>query len=59
MLNSLKNWYVGNQDAITWFIIGFLTMSMFNALAMNSYGWAAISAFFIWSNYKLRKVRLQ
>jgi hypothetical protein len=30
MMNSFKNWYVGNQDAITWFIIGVLTMTMFN-----------------------------
>jgi hypothetical protein len=59
MMNSLKNWYVDNQDAITWFIIGVLAITTLNSLARGDYGWAAISAFFIWTNYKLRKVRLQ
>jgi len=59
MMNSFKNWYVSNQDAITWFIIGVLVMTMFNSIALGNYGWAAISAFFIWINYKLRNVRLQ
>lgn len=55
----IKNWYVSNQDAITWFIIGVLTMTMFNSIALGNYGSAAFSAFFIWTNYTLRKVRLQ
>jgi hypothetical protein len=59
MMNSFKNWYIYNQDAITWFIIGILTMTMFNSIALGNYGWATISAFFIWINYKLRKVRMQ
>ena len=59
MMNSLTNWYVGNQDAITWFIIGVLTMTTLNSLALGNYGWAVISAFLVWVNYKLRKVRLQ
>jgi hypothetical protein len=58
-MNSFKNWYVGNQDAITWFIIGVLVMTMFNSIVLGNYGWAAIGAFFIWTNYVLRKVRLQ
>jgi hypothetical protein len=57
-MNSFKNWYVSNQDAITWFIIGVLVMTMFNSIALGNYGWAAISAFFIWTNYKLRNVRV-
>jgi hypothetical protein len=58
-MSYIKNWYVSNQDAITWFIIGILTMTMLNSIALGNYGWAAISAFFIWTNYVLRKVRLQ
>jgi hypothetical protein len=55
----MRNWYVNNQDAITWFLIGVLTMTTFNSLARGEYIWAAISAFFIWTNYKLRNVRMQ
>jgi uncharacterized membrane protein YadS len=57
-MSYIKNWYVSNQDAITWFVIGFLTMAMFNSIALGTYGWAVISAFLIWTNYKLRNVRL-
>jgi hypothetical protein len=57
-MSYIKNWYVKHQDAITWFIIGILTMTVFNSIALGNYGWAAISAFFIWTNYTLRKVRL-
>lgn len=58
-MDTIKNWYVRHQDAITWFIIGFLTMGTGNSLAQGNYGWAAITAFLIWTNYKLRTVRLQ
>ena len=58
-MNNFKNWYVSNQDEITWFIIGWLTFACIDSFIEGSYGWAAVSAFLIWTNYKLRSIRLQ
>ncbi len=58
MMNSFKNWYVRNQDAITWFLIGWLSLSCINSLADGNLIWAAISAGIVWLNYSLRKVRM-
>jgi hypothetical protein len=58
-MSYIKNWYVSNQDAITWFIIGFLVQSLMLNFARGEWIWAAITAALIWLNYSLRKVRLQ
>lgn len=58
-MEAFRNWYVRNQDAITWFIIGFLTFGLFVNLSEGDYVWAAVDALLIWVNYKLASVRLQ
>jgi hypothetical protein len=58
MMNSIKNWYVYNQDAISWFIIGWLSLACLDALAEGRYIWAVIDAVLVWLNYSLRKIRL-
>jgi hypothetical protein len=58
MMNSFKNWYVRNQDAISWFIIGWLSFACLDALAEGRYVWAAFNAALVWLNYKLIKVIL-
>jgi tetrahydromethanopterin S-methyltransferase subunit C len=58
-MSQFRNWYVRNQDAITWFIIGFLSMSMLVSLSNGSYIWAAIDAIIIYANYKIRDFRMQ
>ena len=58
-MNGFKNWYVSNQDAITWFVIGFLTQSLMLNFARGEWIWAVITVALIWLNYALRKVRLQ
>lgn len=59
MITQFKNWYVRNQDAITWFIIGWLAFGMLDNVVKQEYIWAAVQAVLIWGNYKLSKVRLQ
>ena len=59
MISQFRNWYVHNQDAITWFLIGWLTLSMIDNIANKQYVWAVVQAVLIWVNYKLSKVRLQ
>ena len=58
-MSGFKNWYVRNQDAITWFIIGWLALALLRALGDGEYMWAAIDAALIWLNYKLVSVRMQ
>jgi hypothetical protein len=57
-MNKFKQWYVKNQDAITWFIIGVLVVNCIDALASRNYIWAAVDAAIIYVNFKLRNVRL-
>jgi len=57
-MNSIKRWYVYNQDAITWFLIGWLSLSCIDNLLNRHYGWAVFDAIIVYVNYKLRNVRL-
>lgn len=54
----MRNWYIRNQDAISWFLIGWLSMGLLDNLIRGQYIWAAISAVIIWINYKMISVRL-
>ena len=58
-MSSFRDWYVRNQDAITWFIIGWLTFAGIDSLLKGNYVWAAFDALLIWVNYKFSTVRLQ
>lgn len=58
-MGQFRNWYVRNQDAITWFIIGWLAFSGIDSLVRGQYFWAGLDAFLIYVNYKLNSVRLQ
>jgi len=57
-MENFKNWYVRNQDAITWFVIGFLTTGMLTALAAGEYGSAAFSAALIVLNVSIVKIKI-
>jgi hypothetical protein len=58
-MSVFRNWYVKHQDAITWFIIGFLTQTMLYNFSHGDWLWGLITAAIICLNYSLRKVRLQ
>ena len=57
-MSGFSNWYSRNQDAITWFLIGWLSMGLVDNLSRGQYFWAAFDAVLIWVNYKLISVRL-
>ena len=57
-MNKFKQWYVTNQDAITWFIIGILSLSCLSNLYKGDYIWAAVDAAIAYVNFKLRNVRM-
>lgn len=54
----MRNWWIRNQDAITWFLIGWLAFGLLDNLVKGQYGWAAFDAALIYLNYKLIRVRL-
>jgi hypothetical protein len=58
MMNSFRNWYIRNQDEISWFIIGWMSLATLDALFEGRYIWALINAGIVWLNYSLRKVRM-
>lgn len=57
-MSGFRNWYVRNQDAITWFLIGWLCWSGIDQLARGNYGWAALDFGLAYFNYKMNAVRL-
>ena len=52
-MNKFRQWYLMNQKEITWFLIGFLTLSGFQDLGQGNYVGAAISFVLVYINYKL------
>lgn len=55
---AFREWYVRNQDAITWFIIGWMCFAGIDNLVSGSYIWSAIDFGLAYINYKLIQVRL-
>lgn len=48
---SFRDWYLKHQDAITWFLIGFLMCSGFVNLSNDRPGWACIDFSIAFLNY--------
>jgi hypothetical protein len=58
-MNKIKQWYVRNQDAISWFIIGALIVTAVNRLASQSYILCLIGLSVAFINYILIKIKLK
>jgi hypothetical protein len=58
-MEKFKNWYVRNQDAITWFLIGWFSMQGLHEFTKGDYVWAAVSFVLAYINYRLSHIRLQ
>jgi hypothetical protein len=54
-MNSIKAFFIRNQTEITWFLIGFLTLSGFQDLGHGNYIGAAISFVLVYINYAINK----
>ena len=52
-MNSIKAFFLNNQKEITWFLIGFLTLSGLQDLGEGNYVGALISFALVYINYKL------
>lgn len=55
---NFRDWYIRNQDRITWFLIGWLCWGGLDQFSRGHYGWAAIDFGLAYFNYKMSAVRL-
>lgn len=58
-MTKFKQWYVRNQDAITWFIIGWMLPSGIYSLSQGDLLWSAIQFTIAGTNYFLRRIQLK
>lgn len=57
-MEKFKHWYITNQDAITWFIVGVMVDQCIYQLGRGDYSGAALSAVLAGINVYFNKVRL-
>jgi hypothetical protein len=58
-MGQFRNWYVRNQDAITWFLIGWLCFAGLDNLLNGEYFWAAVQFAIAYVNYKFNDFKMQ
>lgn len=52
-MDNFRDWYLRNQVRITWFIIGWMTISGFHNLGQEKYLWAVIDFALAYLNYHM------
>ena len=58
-MSKIRQWFVRNQDAITWFIIGICVMAGLSSLAVGNYVSAAFNFAIAAVNYFLNKHKMK
>ena len=58
-MNKFRTWYVEYQDEISWFLIGWLSLTAANCFIEQKYTWSAVSAVLVYANYKMSKFRMK
>lgn len=58
-MENFRMWYIRNQDAISWFLVGFLTMGGLTELGKENYLTALIDFGLAYTNYYFTRVRLE
>ena len=51
MFDNFRRWYLRNYEAITWFLIGFVTLDLLNNIGRGNWLLVAFDAFIIAANY--------
>ena len=59
MWDKFHTWYVTNQDAITWFLIGVLFAQGTDEFVKGNYSWGIFLWFLAVVNYHSRMIRLR
>lgn len=54
-MNKFRTWYLHNQERITWFLIGWLTLAGIYDFGRGEYVGAAVLWIIAWINYALTK----
>lgn len=58
-MNKIKTWYTTNQDAITWFLVGWLTSVGLTELAHGNYVQGVVLLGLAGVNYAFSSIRLK
>ncbi len=58
-MSTFRNWYMTHQDAITWFLIGWLASAGLNELAHGNYVSSAVLIGLAGLNYMFRNARVK
>jgi hypothetical protein len=58
-MNNFRTWYITNQDAISWFIIGLCVGQGIESLAVGNYSSAALSFGVAAANYFLTAYKMK
>lgn len=54
-MDSIRRWYLTNQNEITWFLIGFLMAAAVYSFSLGEYEDAGFSLLMAFANYYLNK----
>jgi hypothetical protein len=54
-MDTLRQWYLKNQDQITWFLIGFLIAAALHSFSQGQYEDMAFSLLMAVANYYLNR----
>jgi hypothetical protein len=54
-MNTFRQWYLKNQNEITWFLIGFLIAAALHLVSKGEYTDAGFSLLMAFANYLLNK----
>jgi hypothetical protein len=57
-MSKFRSWYTRHQDAITWWIIGFWTATMIDAVAKQNWSMLALGLLVVVSNWFFYSHRL-
>jgi hypothetical protein len=51
MFDNFRRWYLRNYESITWFLIGFVTLNLFNNIGRGNWMLALFDVIIIAANY--------
>jgi len=58
-MDKFRAWYVEYQDEISWFLIGWLSLTTVYYFIQQQYFWSAVNAVLVYANYKMSKFQMK
>jgi hypothetical protein len=58
-MENFRNWYLKNQDSVSWFLVGLMTGGAIESLSKGQFMWTALYVVLAYINYLGTKLRMQ